>query len=233
MARIAGSVIIVVMLLVTSFGPSVRSQISSGGDHQTTQHAVGPRESSFGGVAWDQFITVKQCAREYHVDWQLIVAMIKQESKFDADAVSMRGARGLMQLMPVTNMEVASELNLSTPYLPEANIQAGVYYFSKLLDLFKSASPEDRFCLALAAYNAGPGRIYDAQELAAYFNENPFSWSTIQHLLPLLSKRYYSLHQNIWKDGKPRSGYFGSGQQTITYVGEVMNTYNSAKKIGY
>jgi membrane-bound lytic murein transglycosylase MltF len=154
---------------------------------------------------------------------------MKQESQFQSDAVSSRGARGLMQIMPVTNSELSDELNITTPELPEQNVRVGVYYFSKLLDLFRDAAPEDRFCLALAAYNAGPGRVYDAQDLAAYFNENPHSWTTIQHLLPLLSKRYYSLHQHVWKGGRPTNGYFKSGRQTTEYVAQIMNSYNSSK----
>ena len=227
--RIFSSIIVVVGLMMMSLFPLLRTQQSSG-THQVQIHSQSPTRSfTKDGLEWDQFQNVKECADEYHIDWQLILAIIKQESQFDQDAVSWRGAQGLMQLMPVTNVELSNELNLSVARLPEENIRVGVYYFSKLLDLFKLAPPEDRYCLALAAYNAGPGRIYDAQELAAYFNENPNSWSTIRHLLPLLSKRYYSLHQLIWKDGKPHNGYFGGGSQTIAYVGEVMNTFHSSK----
>jgi membrane-bound lytic murein transglycosylase F len=232
-ARVAGSIIVVVALLMTSLLPLLRHQKPGMGDQVLTYSQSLTHMDNGAGVEWNQFLKVKECAEEYHVDWQLIIAMIKQESQFDADAVSWRGARGLMQLMPVTNTEVSNELNLSVSHPPGENIRAGVYYFSKLFDLFKTASSEDRYCLALAAYNAGPGRIYDAQELAAYFNENPNSWSTIQHLLPLLSKRYYSLHQHIWKDGKPHNGYFGSGSQTIAYVGEVMNTFHFSKNVGF
>lgn len=232
-ARVTGSVIVVVALVSISLLPLIRHQ-KSGIAVQESSISPLPLPMSRGeGFEWSQFVQVKECAREYHLDWQLIFAMIKQESHFDADAVSWRGARGLMQLMPVTNVEISNELNLSSPQLPEENIRAGVYYFSKLFDLFRTASTEDRYCLALAAYNAGPGRIYDAQELAAYFNENPNSWSTIQHLLPLLSKRYYSLHQHIWKDGKPHNGYFGSGSQTVAYVDEVMNTFHFTKNTGF
>ena len=228
-ARILSSIIVVVALMALSLSPLFQPKQSGKWD-QASMVSKSPSQKPFqGGMEWEQFLNVRACAEEYHIDWQLILAIIKQESQFDTDAVSWCGAQGLMQLMPVTNIEVSNELNVAAARLPEENIRAGVYYFSKLLNLFKNAAPEDRYCLALAAYNAGPGRIYDAQELAAYFNENPNSWSTIRHLLPLLSKRYYSLHQLIWKDGRPHNGYFGGGSQTIAYVGEVMNTFHSSK----
>jgi membrane-bound lytic murein transglycosylase MltF len=94
-----------------------------------------------------------------------------------------------------------------------------------MMELFSSASPEDRVSLALAAYNAGPARVYDAQDIAAYMSENPQKWTSIQHVLPLLSKRYYSLHERVWQFGKPKNGFFGSGHQTIAYVENVTHTY--------
>ncbi len=106
--------------------------------------------------------------------------------------------------MPVTNSEISEELDMKESYLPDENLKAGIYYFSKLYELFKGETEEDRLSLALAAYNAGPSRIYDAQELAAYLGENPSRWSSIQTMLPLLSKRYYSLHQSVWKITGPR-----------------------------
>jgi membrane-bound lytic murein transglycosylase F len=153
-----------------------------------------------------------------------------QESQFDHDAVSERGAIGLMQLMPVTNAEILEDLDLEGNQLPEENIIAGTYYVSKLLGLFKDCSPEDRLRLMLASYNAGPSRIYDAQELGAYMGEDPRKWSTIEHMLPLLSKRYYSLHSSVWQSGKPRSGYFGSWRQTLAYVDNTMKIYQTFSK---
>ncbi len=171
------------------------------------------------------FEAVKSYSAMYGVDYRLILAIIKQESRFDRQAVSGRGARGYMQIMPVTNSELREELELSPPELPLENIRAGVYYFSKLYALFPGVSENDRLSFALAAYNAGPSRIYDAQELAAYIGENAQCWSSVQSILPLLSKRYYSLHETIWEAGRPPSGYFGESHQTIGYVHNVLKNY--------
>lgn len=172
---------------------------------------------------------IKRQARLYGLDWRLILAVIKQESEFQPDAVSYAGARGLMQIMPGTELSLASELGVKDLSAPPENIQGGALYLSRLYKLFEDASSEDRLCLALAAYNAGPGRIYDAQEVAVYLGEDPNSWNSIQRMLPLLSKCHYTLHQSIWPSGKPPCGYFGRSEQTLGYVRNVITNYTGFK----
>jgi len=168
---------------------------------------------------------VKKYARLYGVDYKIILALIKQESQFNCDAVSRRGAIGLMQIMPVTHAEIIDEISITDPFLPEENLKAGIYYFSKLSELFVAGNKEDRLRLTLASYYAGPSRIYDAQKMAAFMGENPNSWSSIRSVLPLLSKRYYTFHALVWNEGKPRSGYFKEWQRTIAYVDNIMQFY--------
>lgn len=179
------------------------------------------------GIEEEDYVLLKAYARELDLDYRLILAVIKQESRFDHEAVSDRGATGLMQLMPVTHAELTEKFEIADSHLPAGNIKAGMYYLASLVELFRNSSGEDRIRLALAAYNAGPGRVYDAQELSAYIGENPNSWSAIQNALPLLSRRYYSLHEGIWENGRPRNGYFGSWKQTVIYVERVMEAYEA------
>lgn len=93
------------------------------------------------------------------LEWALVHALIRQESGFDAQAVSPAGARGLMQLMPSTAKEVAKKAGLrhDVRWLtaqPAHNIELGTRYFKRLLDKYDGS-----YALALAAYNGGPGRV--------------------------------------------------------------------------
>jgi soluble lytic murein transglycosylase-like protein len=95
-----------------------------------------------------QAITKNSAAHQ--VDPNLVRALIKAESSFDAGAVSRKGAVGLMQLMPDTILS----LRVANPYDPEQNIAGGVRHLRYLLDRFQGNVP-----LALAAYNAGETRV--------------------------------------------------------------------------
>ena len=191
-------------------------------DVKKASSAIVPRLDK---LSIEEFHQVQHISAEYNIDYRLILAMIEQESQFDNMALSSRGATGLMQLMPLTGGEVAEYLNLDESEQTFGNIKIGIHYFSKLLNLFHQGDAEDKLCLTLAAYNAGPSRIYDAQVLAAYIGEDPQRWSSIQRVLPLLSKRFSSLHQSVWESGKPKSGYFGSWRQTIYYVENTLRIY--------
>ncbi|HXX64483.1 MAG TPA: transglycosylase SLT domain-containing protein [Bacteroidota bacterium] len=174
---------------------------------------------------------IKRYAERYGFDWRLVLAVMKQESRFSRHAESSRGATGLMQIMPVTSEELARTLDLEDLSHPVNNIQAGVFYLRKLYDLFDGASDADRIKLTLAAYNAGISRVYDAQEMAAYLHESPLQWQAVRDALPFLSKRFYTLHRSIWGQDKPKSGYFGNARQTINYVDAIMNYYDDYRTV--
>jgi membrane-bound lytic murein transglycosylase MltF len=174
--------------------------------------------------------TIKSYARKYGFDWRLILALMKQESGFIPQAESERGASGLMQMMPYTREEVGKVLEIEDMAHPMNNIRGGIFYLSKLYDIFEGADEGDRIRLTLAAYNAGPARIYDAQDVAAYFRDNPRRWQSVRDALPLLSKRYYTLHRNVWADEHPRAGCFGEARQTIAYVNKVMDYYEGYRQ---
>lgn len=95
-------------------------------------------------VKYDKVI--EATARKYDVDHALVKAVIKAESNFNSKAVSRKGAKGLMQLMPKT----ASSLRVSDCFHPEDNIDGGVRYLRYLMNVYDGNLP-----LTLAAYNAG------------------------------------------------------------------------------
>jgi len=95
-----------------------------------------------------------QASKLFGVDRFLIKAVIKAESDFDHQAVSRKGAQGLMQLMPPT----ADAMAVEDPFNPEENILGGTHYLSLLLKRFKNNKN-----LALAAYNAGPENVESHQ----------------------------------------------------------------------
>ncbi len=204
--------------------PSLQHSPSENRTNQTLDPGTRTLLSSYGG-------TIREISREYGLDWRLVLAVMKQESRFFAEAESHRGAQGLMQIMPSTGEEVGKHLEIENVVEPLNNIRAGVYYLKKLYSMFEGVPEEDRIRLTLAAYNAGIGRIYDAQELAAYLNDNPRLWPSVRDALPLLSKRYYTLHKNVWPQEKPRTGWFGNSRQTLAYVDHVMNYYDEYRLV--
>jgi membrane-bound lytic murein transglycosylase MltF len=65
----------------------------------------------------------------------------------------------------------------------------------------------------------------DAQDIAAYLGEDPKTWKAVRAALPLLSRRYYTLHQQVWADGQPRAGYFADWKQTTNYVDRIIDNF--------
>ena len=93
---------------------------------------------------------VLRAANRYKVDPAMVMAIIMAESSYNPKAISKKGAKGLMQLMPTT----ARSLGVKDSFNPEHNINAGVRYFKKLLNQFDGDVE-----LALAAYNAGGRKV--------------------------------------------------------------------------
>jgi soluble lytic murein transglycosylase-like protein len=92
----------------------------------------------------------REAAKRHGVDPALVLALISVESAFRKDAVSPKGAQGLMQLMPAT----AKELGVKDAFDPAQNLDGGARYLNSLLQQFKGDVR-----LALAAYNAGPNAV--------------------------------------------------------------------------
>ena len=93
---------------------------------------------------------INEAAYRHEVDPALVKAIIMAESSYDPRAISKKGAKGLMQLMPLT----AASLGVEDAFDPTNNIRAGVAYFRTLLNQFNG---DER--LALAAYNAGSKKV--------------------------------------------------------------------------
>jgi hypothetical protein len=93
---------------------------------------------------------IKAAAQRYRLSESLIAAVISVESNWDHEAVSPKGARGLMQLMPQTS----AAIGVRDPHSPDQNIDAGASHLRAMLDTFKDDLP-----LALAAYNAGEQNV--------------------------------------------------------------------------
>lgn len=104
--------------------------------------------SSVNPAEYEQIIS--SCATKYGVNSCLIKAVIHAESGYNPNAVSRKGASGLMQLMPGT----ARSLKVSNSFDPKDNVEGGVKYLRFLLDTFRGDVP-----LAVAAYNAGLNKV--------------------------------------------------------------------------
>jgi len=102
--------------------------------------------------------TVTKFSFLYNVDANIVLAVIKAESNFNESAVSDKGAKGLMQILPSTGEYIAGILNEDYSGINlfdyETNIRYGTFYLSYLLKKFENLE------CASAAYNAGEGNVY-------------------------------------------------------------------------
>lgn len=119
---------------------------------------------------------VSAAALAHDLPEELLLAVIEAESNFNPQAVSPKGAQGLMQLMPQT----ARELGVADAFDPGANIDGGTRYLKAMLARFSNDLP-----LALAAYNAGPGAVQRSGTIPRYVE-------TQRYVASILS-RYHGL----------------------------------------
>jgi soluble lytic murein transglycosylase len=135
-------------------------------------------------------------AHNYRLDPALLAAVIYQESKFDANARSDRGAIGLMQLLPATAKGIAertggSRFRVSDLYDPEINVRYGAWYLRHLLDKYGSEEA------ALAAYNAGQRNVdsWRARGVGIQFDETKSFVERVESLKRTYRHAYAELRQ--------------------------------------
>ena len=117
-------------------------------------------------------------------DWRLLSAIAYHESRFTPDAVSGRGARGLMQIMPVVARQF--EVPADAVADPATNVWLANRLLKKIdttLRFARNVPERDRMSIVLASYNGGIGHVSDARRLAGLYGENPDSWGAGWNLL--------------------------------------------------
>ena len=132
-------------------------------------------------------------AENYELEPELVAAVIYQESKFDADAVSASGAVGLMQLLPETGQGIAdrtggNEWKPDDLLDPELNIRYGSWYLRHLIDKYDDEQ------LALAAYNAGQSNVdrWRKEGVGIQFAETRHYVERVQKLKAIYGRAYSS-----------------------------------------
>lgn len=129
---------------------------------------------------------LREASREHGVDYELLQALIATESGFDADAVSPKGAVGLMQIMPATAERYGVRADRQAPVArkltdPRINVRTGARYLRDLIRMFPG-----RLELALAAYNAGEGAVQRAGNRIPNYRETQNYVKTVMQLYTML-----------------------------------------------
>jgi hypothetical protein len=151
---------------------SVAVEGDLGADHRAYDLSYRSERKPLFGSSYDALIDA--AARKSNIDASFVSALIRAESNYEPRAVSRKGARGLMQLMPAT----ARRLSVRYPFDPASNLDGGVRYLRELVNRFGN-QPE----LVLAAYNAGEqavetyGGVPPYRETVAYVNRILGWWS--------------------------------------------------------
>ncbi len=154
-------------------------------------------------------------------DWRLVSAIAYHESRFTPDIVSRRGARGLMQIMPV----VARQFNVPADEVldPETNVWLANQLLNRIAEMLRLPAGvplRDRMSLVLASYNGGIGHVTDARRLARRNGENPDSWEVVARYLQLKAEPEY------YRSDAVRYGRFTGSRQTLAYVRDVLGRYD-------
>ena len=154
----------------------------------------------------------KKAALLYNLDWKLLAAISYQESKWDNNAISPTGVRGLMMLTKNTaNMLGVNRL------IPDESIIGASRYLKKLSEKYTEFSKDTKISMTLGAYNLGPGHIDDIIKLSMLDNKSLEDWDTLKiYLLKLNKKQFYK---------KMKYGY-ARGWEAVQYIENVKQYYD-------
>jgi membrane-bound lytic murein transglycosylase F len=194
----------------------LRRKYFESGNQIADYFSPGYQEGQSGTISpYDNMIKV--VAEEYDVDWVMLTAVAAQESKFNPSSISWAGAVGIMQVLPRF-----SEISSDSLHIPEVNIREGAKILDSHLKHYSYMDSTNQWSFALAAYNVGQGHLADARRLAIDHNKDPNEWENVSEaLLRLMQRKYY---QNA------RYG-FARGIETVRYVNEIMNRYNTYQTV--
>ncbi|WP_215224269.1 MltF family protein [Echinicola shivajiensis] len=151
-------------------------------------------------------------------DWRLLASLVYKESRFDTVATSYAGAKGLLQLMPVT----LARFGVENPNDPSESLIGGVKYLKYLDKFWIERVPEvnERIKFILASYNVGHGHVNDAWRLALKFGMDTQNWDSVAYFLERKSQ------PEVYRDPVVRSGY-AKGHLAVAYVEDILSIYES------
>ena len=144
---------------------------------------------------------IKKHAANIGWDWRLIAAIIYNESRFNNDASSHKGAQGLMQIL-------SSKYTYEEVSDPDRNLEIGTRYLRRLQTMYEPVTADETECLkfVLASYNAGEGKIQRCIEEARAKGLDTSRWGPVSTILP-------------------------NGHHTVSYVENVLDTYRDYSRI--
>jgi len=154
----------------------------------------------------------KEAANLYNLDWKLLAAISYQESKWNNNAVSPTGVKGLMMLTKSTaTMLGVNRLN------PAESILGASKYITQLSKKYIKYDKDTMMSMTLGAYNVGPGHISDIIKIAIKDNVNIENWLTLKkYLLKLHKKQFY----------KNMEYGYARGWEAVQYIENVKQYYD-------
>ena len=170
---------------------------------RTTRYAAADRSRAYDDL-------IREHSEEHGVRADLVRAVMQVESAFNPTARSVKGALGLMQLMPAT----IRQYGVRNPFDPAENIRAGVAYLRALLDRYQNNET-----LALAAYNAGPGAVDNHGQAVPPYRETR---NYVAHVNELAGRQVEMRGGTMYKvieyvDGRPVPRYTDKKPTTGSY----------------